>query len=70
MPSCMPLLEAAGIMGLAEGQRVTYDLQERRDRKMSAAHHSLVQFAGILDPFGSVDLRSAEHSSCYGCIHG
>lgn len=35
-------LEAAGIMGLAEGQRVTYDLESGRDGKMSAANLSLV----------------------------
>ena len=34
-------LEAAGIMGLAEGQRVTYDLESGRDGKMSAANLSL-----------------------------
>jgi CspA family cold shock protein len=31
-------LEAAGIMGLAEGQSVTYDLQSGRDGKMSATN--------------------------------
>lgn len=35
-------LEAAGIMGLAEGQRVTYDLESSRDGKMSAANLSIV----------------------------
>ena len=34
-------LEAAGIMGLAEGQRVTYDLESGRDGKMSATNLSL-----------------------------
>jgi len=34
-------LEAAGIMGLAEGQRVTYDLESSRDGKMSATNLSL-----------------------------
>ncbi|WP_055045813.1 cold-shock protein [Devosia sp. A16] len=34
-------LEAAGIMGLAEGQRVTYDLGSGRDGKMSATNLSL-----------------------------
>jgi CspA family cold shock protein len=31
-------LEAAGISGLAEGQKVTYDLESGRDGKMSAAN--------------------------------
>lgn len=34
-------LEAAGIMGLAEGQRVSYDLESGRDGKMSATNLSL-----------------------------
>ena len=34
-------LEAAGIMGLAEGQRVTYDLENGRDGKVSATNLSL-----------------------------
>ncbi len=34
-------LEAAGIMGLAEGQRVTYDLESGRDGKTSATNLSL-----------------------------
>lgn len=34
-------LDAAGIMGLAEGQRVTYDLESGRDGKMSATNLSL-----------------------------
>lgn len=34
-------LEAAGITGLAEGQRVSYDLESGRDGKMSAANLSL-----------------------------
>ena len=34
-------LEAAGIMGLAEGQRVIYDLESRRDGRMSATNLSL-----------------------------
>lgn len=34
-------LEAAGIMGLAEGQRVTYHLESGRDGKTSATNLSL-----------------------------
>lgn len=34
-------LEAAGITGLAEGQRVSYDLESGRDGKMSATNLSL-----------------------------
>jgi len=34
-------LEAAGIMGLAEGQKVTYDLENGRDGKQSAANLQL-----------------------------
>lgn len=34
-------LEAAGISGLAEGQKVTYDLESGRDGKMSAANLQL-----------------------------
>ena len=34
-------LEAAGIVGLAEGQRVSYDLESGRDGKMSATNLSL-----------------------------
>jgi len=34
-------LEAAGIMGLAEGQKVTYDLESGRDGKQSAANLQL-----------------------------
>ena len=34
-------LEAAGLMGLAEGQRVSYDLESGRDGKMSATNLSL-----------------------------
>ena len=34
-------LEAAGIMGLAEGQKVSYDLESSRDGKMSATNLSL-----------------------------
>ncbi len=34
-------LEAAGIMGLAEGQKVTYDLRSGRDGKMSATNLQL-----------------------------
>jgi cold shock protein len=35
-------LEAAGIMGLAEGQKVTYYLESGRDGKQSAANLQLV----------------------------
>lgn len=35
-------LEAAGIMSLAEGQKVTYDLESGRDGKQSAASLQLV----------------------------
>lgn len=35
-------LEAAGIMGLAEGQKVSYDLENGRDGKVSATNLSLV----------------------------
>ena len=35
-------LEAAGITGLAEGQKVTYDLESGRDGKQSAANLQLV----------------------------
>lgn len=35
-------LEAAGIMGLAEGQKVSYDLQNGRDGKVSATNLSLL----------------------------
>jgi len=34
-------LEAAGIMGLAEGQKVTYDLESGRDGKLSATNLQL-----------------------------
>jgi CspA family cold shock protein len=34
-------LEAAGIMGLAEGQKVTYDLENGRDGKQSATNLQL-----------------------------
>jgi CspA family cold shock protein len=34
-------LEAAGIMGLAEGQKVTYDLESGRDGKQSATNLQL-----------------------------
>ena len=34
-------LEASGIMGLAEGQKVTYDLESGRDGKMSATNLQL-----------------------------
>jgi CspA family cold shock protein len=34
-------LERAGISGLAEGQKVTYDLESGRDGKMSAVNLSL-----------------------------
>jgi CspA family cold shock protein len=34
-------LEAAGITGLAEGPRVSYDLESGRDGKMSATNLSL-----------------------------
>ena len=35
-------LEAAGIMGLAEGQKVSYDLENGRDGKVSATNLSLL----------------------------
>lgn len=35
-------LERAGIAGLAEGQKVTYELEESRDGKMAAANIKLV----------------------------
>lgn len=35
-------LEAAGIMGLAEGQKVSYDLESGRDGKVSATKLSLL----------------------------
>lgn len=35
-------LEAAGIMGLGEGQKVSYDLQSGRDGKISATNLSLI----------------------------
>lgn len=35
-------LEAAGIMGLAEGQKVTYDLESGRDGKQSAANLQVI----------------------------
>lgn len=35
-------LEAAGIMGLAEGQKVSYDLESGRDGKVSATNLSLI----------------------------
>ena len=35
-------LEAVGIMGLAEGQKVTYDLESGRDGKQSAANLQVV----------------------------
>ena len=35
-------LEAAGIMGLAEGQKVSYDLESGRDGKVSATNLSLL----------------------------
>ena len=35
-------LEASGIMGLAEGQKVTYDLESGRDGKQSAANLQVV----------------------------
>jgi CspA family cold shock protein len=34
-------LERAGISGLAEGQKVTYDLESGRDGKMSAVNLAL-----------------------------
>lgn len=34
-------LEAAGLVGLAEGQSVSYDLESGRDGKMSATNLSL-----------------------------
>jgi CspA family cold shock protein len=34
-------LEAAGLMDLVEGQRVSYDLESGRDGKMSATNLSL-----------------------------
>jgi len=34
-------LERAGIMGLGEGQKVTYDLESGRDGKMSAVNLKL-----------------------------
>lgn len=34
-------LEAAGITGLAEGQKVAYDLESNRDGKMSATNLQL-----------------------------
>ncbi|MEO8756293.1 MAG: cold-shock protein [Devosia sp.] len=34
-------LERSGIMGLAEGQKVTYDLETGRDGKMSATNLKL-----------------------------
>ncbi len=35
-------LERAGISGLAEGQKVSYDLESGRDGKMSAVNLSLL----------------------------
>ncbi len=35
-------LERAGITGLAEGQKVTYDLEEGRDGKTSATNIQIV----------------------------
>ena len=35
-------LEAAGIAGLAEGQKVTYDVESGRDGKLSATNLQLV----------------------------
>ena len=35
-------LERAGIMGLAEGQKVSYDLEKGRDGKVSATNLSLL----------------------------
>jgi cold shock protein len=35
-------LEAAGIPGLAEGQKVTYDIESGRDGKLSATNLQLV----------------------------
>jgi CspA family cold shock protein len=35
-------LERAGISGLAEGQRVSYDLESGRDGKMSATNIQIV----------------------------
>ena len=35
-------LEAAGISGLAEGQKVSYDLESGRDGKMSATNLQVV----------------------------
>jgi cold shock protein len=35
-------LEAAGIMGLAEGQKVSYDLESGRDGKASAVNLQIV----------------------------
>ena len=35
-------LEAAGIMGLAEGQKVSYDLESGRDGKLSATNLALL----------------------------
>jgi cold shock protein len=36
-------LERAGISGLAEGQKVSYDLESGRDGKVSATNLSLVR---------------------------